>query len=71
MTLKTDQLVKFTASARYKEWNKQDFAKITDILVTFPDNQATLYMVRPLGSRSEYWVYEHEITPAYEQLTLF
>lgn len=71
MALKTGQLVKFTTSARYKEWNKQDLAKISDILVFYPANQATLYMVNPLGSQTEYWVYEHEITPTFEQLTLF
>ncbi len=71
MTLEIDQLVRFTTSARYKEWNKQDMAKISDILVKFPDNQATLYMVKLLGSKTEYWVYEHEIAPAWEQLTLF
>jgi len=71
MTLKVGQLVKFTANARYKEWNKQELAEITDILVTFPDNQTTLYMVRPHGSNTQFWVYEAEITPTFEQLTLF
>ena len=71
MPLKIDQLVKFTTSARYGEWNKHDLAKISDILVIFPDNQVTLYYVRPIAQDAEYWVYEHEIAPTFEQLSLF
>jgi len=71
MTLEIGQLVKFTASARYKEWNKQELAEITDILATYPENQSTIYMVRPRGGKDEFWVYDTEITPTYEQLTLF
>ncbi len=71
MTLEIGQLVKFTTSARYKEWNKGELARITDILVTFPENQSTLYMVAKQGKKAEFWVYEADIAPTWEQLTLF
>ena len=66
-----DQLVKFTEKSRHGDWNKGELAEISDILAEVPDNQFTLYMVKSRLSNTEFWVYESEIAPTWEQLTLF
>jgi len=71
MTLIIGQLVKFNTSARYNEWKKGEMAEIIDILVTYPENQATIYTVKKVEEKTEFWVYEADISPTYEQLRLF
>lgn len=71
MTLNIGTLVKFTEKSRHSDWNKGELAEISDILTEVPQNQFTLYMVESRLSKGQFWVYESEITPTWEQLTLF